>query len=175
MFDEPGVEDLVDPGNEGSPGPHELTHIKNVQDVRRMLDGVRFDTKLAVVVCDELPVWQKLNMTAFLSSGVAATQPDSIGQPYEDGDGSRYLPMFAEPVVVLAGDRRAVRRGFDRARDRGLQVSVFTAELFSTGHDEANREAVRAVASADLDVVGFALRGERKAVDKALDGLRLHP
>ena len=31
-----------------------------------------FVTKIAVVISDDLPVWQKLNMTAFLASGVAA-------------------------------------------------------------------------------------------------------
>ena len=30
-----------------------------------------FVTKIAVVIRDDLPVWQKLNMTAFLASGVA--------------------------------------------------------------------------------------------------------
>jgi hypothetical protein len=136
---------------------------------------MQFDTKVAVVVCDELPVWQRLNATAFLVSGVAGSYPDAIGEPYEDGDGARYLPMFAQPVLVFAGDRRAVRRGFDRARARQLDVSVFTADLFTTGHDDANRAAVKAVGTDDLDVVGFALRADRKLVDKALDGLRLHP
>jgi Protein of unknown function (DUF2000) len=31
-----------------------------------------FDTKVAVVVREDLPVWQKLNLTAFLTSGVVA-------------------------------------------------------------------------------------------------------
>ena len=136
---------------------------------------MKFDTKIAVVVCDELAVWQRLNATAFLISGVAASHPEAIGEPYEDADGQTYLPMFRQPVLVFAGDRSAVRRGFDRASQRGLEVSLYTEDLFATGHDEANRAAVQAVPTAGLDIVGFALRGDRSLVDKALDKLRLHP
>jgi hypothetical protein len=48
-------------------------------------------------------------------------------------------------------------------------------ELFATGHDEANRAAVRRVAAEELDLVGNALRAERKTVDKIVDRLRFHP
>src|SRR5262245_33912632 len=115
---------------------------------------MRFDTKIAVVVCDELPTWQRLNVVAFLASGLA-TAPDVIGEPYEDADGARYLPLFREPVMVFAGPRPKVRRGFDRAASRGATVAVFTADMFETGHDEADRAAVAGVGTADLDVVGF--------------------
>jgi uncharacterized protein DUF2000 len=30
-----------------------------------------FDTKVAIVLLEELPVWQKANVTAFLVSGIA--------------------------------------------------------------------------------------------------------
>jgi hypothetical protein len=46
--------------------------------------------------------------------------------------------------------------------------------MFKTTHDEANRAAVKALARADLNLVGLALRAERKAVDKILDGLKFH-
>lgn len=31
---------------------------------------MQFDTKIAIVLREDLPVWQKLNMTAFLVSGI---------------------------------------------------------------------------------------------------------
>ena len=46
--------------------------------------------------------------------------------------------------------------------------------MFSTGHDAANREAFRAEDAANLDLVGLALHGAKKAVDKAVKGLALH-
>jgi hypothetical protein len=38
----------------------------------------------------------------------------------------------------------------------------------------ANREAARAVIPAELNLVGLAMRAERKVIDKIVDGLKLH-
>jgi hypothetical protein len=131
--------------------------------------------KLAIVVRDDLATWQKLNVTAFLSSGFGTRHPELIGQPYRDGSDVNYLPMFAQPVVVLAGDRSAVTRAFTRSRARGLTIGIYTDELFKTGNDVDNRAAVREVETASLQLAGFAVAGDRRQVDKALDKLRLHP
>jgi hypothetical protein len=132
-------------------------------------------TKIAVVVRDDLPVWQKLNMTAFLASGVAATAPEAIGRNYADADGTGYTPMFGQPVLVFAADKVRLARTLDRALSRGVVPTVFTTELFSTGDDDANRAAVAAVRRDDLDLAGLAVRADRKTVDKITSGLRLHP
>lgn len=135
---------------------------------------MRFDTKIAVVLRADLPVWQKLNVTAFTVSGLAATDPAMVGEPYRDASGQEYLPMFRQPVLVFAGDAADLRRAYERAMERDVRLAIFTEELFVTGHDEANRAAVRAVASAELNLAGFALRADRKDVDKILKGLPLH-
>lgn len=135
---------------------------------------MRFDTKIAVALRADLPVWQKLNVTAFTVSGLAATDPATVGEPYRDASGQEYLPMFRQPVLVFAGDAADLRRAYERAMERDVRLAIFTEELFVTGHDEANRAAVRAVASAELNLVGFALRADRKDVDKILKGLSLH-
>jgi len=44
----------------------------------------------------------------------------------------------------------------------------------ATGHDAANRDVFRAGDAENLDFVGLALRGPKKAVDKAVKGLALH-
>ena len=136
---------------------------------------MQFDTKLAVVLRDDLAVWQKTNVTAFLVSGVAATQPGVVGEPYRDASGNEYLPMFVQPVLVYEADAAALRRAYERAMSREVELAVYTQELFETGHDEANRAAVAAVSEDELDLVGIALRTERKLVDKVVDRLRFHP
>lgn len=135
---------------------------------------VSFDTKIAVALRDDLAVWQKLNVTAFLASGIAGTDPTTVGEPYQDGSGRLYLPMFRQPVMVLAGDAAQLRTAYARAVERGLRFAIFTADLFATGHDAANRAAVRAKGPEALDIVGLAFRDERKQVDKVLKGLKLH-
>jgi hypothetical protein len=134
---------------------------------------VRFDTKIAVVLRDDLRTWQRLNVTAFLASGIA-TNPELVGEPYADADDVAYLPMFGQPVLVLVGDGQVLAAVHERAVGRGLPLAVFTAELFATGHDEANRAAVRAVPTGGLDLVGLAVHGPRNAVDKVTKGAALH-
>jgi hypothetical protein len=137
---------------------------------------VQFDTKIAVVLRDDLEPWQRANVTAFLVSGIAGTDPSSVGEPYVDGSGNRYLPMFRQPILVFMGDAEAVRRAYERAMQRDVEdLAVYTYELFATPHDEANRAAVAAVLAEDLDLVGIALRAERKTVDKVVDRLARHP
>lgn len=131
--------------------------------------------KIAVAVREDLAVWQKLNVTAFVVSGVGTRFPELIGEQYVDASGVGYLSKFGLPVLVYAGDGPGVRRAFDRARGRGLAVSVYTDELFATGNDTDNRAAVAAVATDDLVVAGFAVAGEARQVDKAFDKLKFHP
>jgi hypothetical protein len=136
---------------------------------------VEFDTKIAVVLRDDLAVWQKTNVTAFLVSGIAGTVDGVVGEPYRDASGNEYLPMFVQPVLVYEADSAALRRAYARALERGVTPAVYTQELFATNHDEANRAAVAAVAADELDLVGIAFRAERKVVDKVVDRLSLHP
>lgn len=136
---------------------------------------MRFETKIAVALRDDLAPWQKLNVTAFTVSGIAGTDPDAIGEPYADAAGNAYLPMFRQPVMVFAGTAAQLREAWGRAMAQGLRFALFTADLFATGHDAANRAAMGAVAPDALAIVGLALRADRKAVDKVMKGLALHP
>jgi hypothetical protein len=58
---------------------------------------------------------------------------------------------------------------------RGVTPAIYTADLFATNHDEANRAAVARVAADGLDLVGIAVRAQRRTVDKVVDRLRFHP
>lgn len=137
------------------------------------MSEIRFDTKIAVVLRDDLADWQKLNVTAFTVSGVAS-DAEVIGEPYQDGSGNRYLPMLRQPVLVFSAAPDQIRGVYDRAMERGVPLSIFTADLFRTGNDHDNRAAVRAVAAGDLELVGLAFRDSRKTVDKVTKGLALH-
>jgi hypothetical protein len=135
---------------------------------------MRFDTKIAIAVRADLEPWQKLNVTAFLASGIAAAA-DVMGKPYEDGSGNTYLELFRQPVVVYAADGSALSQAHQRALARGMPMAIYTMDMFATGHDDDNRAVVRAVAAADLQFAGVALYGPRNAVDKVFKGATLHP
>ena len=136
---------------------------------------MQFDTKIAVVLREDLATWQKINVTAFLISGMAATVDGVTGADYEDASGNRYLPMLVQPVLVFAGSSADVRAAYERVMAAGVKPAIYTEDLFKTGFDAANRDAVKGVAAADLNLVGVAFRAPRKTVDKAIKGLKLHP
>ncbi len=135
---------------------------------------MQFDTKIAVVIRTDLEAWQKLNVAAFLTSGVAAKFPECIGAPYEDGSGTPYLSLIGQPILIYGADRAALSRALERALARNVTPAVYTEDMFKTTHDAANREAVKAVARNDLNLVGLAMRAERKVIDKIIDGLKFH-
>ncbi|MGW7252917.1 DUF2000 family protein [Streptomyces sp. NPDC054834] len=138
-------------------------------------EPIRFDTKIAVLLREDLESWQRLNVTSFLVSGLGTTVPEVIGEPYEDADGVPYLPMFRQPVLVFEATKETLTAAHGRALSRALPRAVFTSDLFATGNDRDNRAAVRAVGTGDLDLVGLAVYGPRNAVDKVVKGARLHP
>ena len=136
---------------------------------------MRFDTKIAIALRSDLPVWQKLNVAAFLASAIAGADQALIGQPYEDGSGVRSLAMFRQPVLIFAGAAEDLTRAHARLRERNLPFALYTEQMFTTGHDEANRAAVKAVATEALALVGLAVHGDRKDVDRVMKGMTLHP
>ena len=135
---------------------------------------MQFDTKIAVVIRTDLEVWQKLNVASFLASGLAAAFPECVGEPYEDGSGTRYLALIGQPILIYGADRPALSRALERALARDVTPAIYTEDMFRTTHDAANRAVVKAVARADLNLVGLAMRAERKVIDKIVDGLKFH-
>jgi hypothetical protein len=135
-----------------------------------------FDTKIAVLVRDDLAAWQRLNVCAFLISGVvAAADAGAIGEDYLDADGNRYLPLLVQPVLVFESTGSKLRTVRERAARREVPIALYTADMFITGNDEDNRGAVRRVGAEDLDIVGIALRAPHRDADAILRGLSRHP
>jgi len=133
------------------------------------------DTKIGIIVRTDLEVWQKLNVTAFLSAGIAFHAPESKGEQYEDGSGKLYLPIFNQPVFVYGASLEELQRTRLRALSREVSLAIYTKDMFSTGNDVDNRAVVKAVKEEDLDIVGLALRADRKTFDKIVNGLKFHP
>ena len=134
-----------------------------------------FDTKIAIVVRDDLLTWQKLNVTAFLTSGVLGADRDLLGEDYEDASGRLYRPLIVQPMIVLTADSAGLTAIHRRAIDRGVETAIYIEDMFSTGHDAANRAAVRKYPTEALNLVGLALRDEKKTVDKITKGAKMHP
>lgn len=135
---------------------------------------MRFDTKIAIVVRDDLATWQKLNVASFLSGGLVGIYPELPGERYADASGRRYGPLIRQPVLVFAATGEELTRTLRRALERNLMPNIYTRELFATTNDVDNRAAVAAVPTDGLDLVGLGVHGERKEIDKVTKGLALH-
>ena len=84
---------------------------------------MNFDTKIAVVVREDLEVWQKLNVTAFTISGIAGTQ-EVMGKEYEDGSSRKYLPMIMQPILIFSAGRDEIRTVYAKAVSRDTSSSM---------------------------------------------------
>ncbi|MDN8540372.1 DUF2000 family protein [Erwinia sp. BC051422] len=133
-----------------------------------------FDSKIALIVREDLAIWQRLNVTAFLASGIAYAAPEIRGEPYIDAKGQRYGCMAGQPMLVFAADLAGLQAAHCKGLARELTLIPYVQAMFSTGHDEANRQAFQAEDPDNLNLVGLAIRDPKKAVDKAIKGLAMH-
>ena len=134
---------------------------------------MEFDTKIKIVLREDLEMWQKLNVTAFLMSGIAGTQ-EIIGQPYLDADNVQYLPMSQQPIMIHSSSGERMNDLLQKALTKEVVIAIYTKELFGTYNDEDNRAMVAKFKMAELNLVGIALRGKKNHVDKLLRGFDLH-
>ncbi|MGI9488272.1 MAG: DUF2000 family protein [Geminicoccaceae bacterium] len=131
------------------------------------------DTKIAIVVRDDLAVWQKLNVTAFLTSGLVGVNKQLLGETYEDANGNHYNPLAIQPIIVLKANAAGIQKIYHRAMDRGARLSIYIEEMFATGNDVDNRAVVKEHRPEEMNVVGLGLYDDRKTVDKITKGASL--
>lgn len=131
-------------------------------------------TKFAIVVAEDLPQWQKLNVVAFLTSGVLSADGTPVGEDYRDASETTYLPLCIQPIVILKATRERLTTFLSRANNRGVRPAIYIQDMFETGHDAANRATVAKYPSADLPLVGLGICAERRDVDKIFKGAKLH-
>jgi hypothetical protein len=134
---------------------------------------VTYDTKIGIVVRNDLAIWQKLNVACFLTGGLAKAFPEIIGEPYKDASDRAYLPLVRQPVLIFGADGDQLLRAIERARERETPIAIYTEQLFTTYNDVDNRAAVASVQSEELNLAGLGVYSDRRIVDKILKGLRL--
>ncbi|WP_299007409.1 DUF2000 family protein [uncultured Shewanella sp.] len=133
-----------------------------------------FDTKIVIVIRDDLQPWQKMNAVAFLTSGVVGQYPNILGDDYVDAKEHRFNPLVVQPMIVLKATSSVLTNIHNRSISRNVKTSVFIEEMFTTAHDEENREAFRQYAPDDAKLVGIALRAEKKVADKIIKGAKMY-
>jgi len=133
-----------------------------------------FDTKIVIILRDDLKPWQELNVTAFLATGIAGAEPTIIGEAYRDRAGNVYNPMSVQPMVVLSADAATMAKAHRRSLDLKVRMSAYVEEMFATGHDAANRAVFAEFAPEDAKLVGLAFRAPKKVADRIGKGAKMH-
>lgn len=59
-----------------------------------------YDNKVAIVIRNDLPEWQKLNVASFLASAVAIQFPDTHGKAFVNASNVQYLPFIKHPILI---------------------------------------------------------------------------
>jgi hypothetical protein len=135
-----------------------------------------YDKKIAIIIKNDLLNWQKLNVTAFLASSVAINYEETHGRAFVNASGSEYLPFIKHPILIYKADTDAeLKRAFNRAKERNLNIGIYTTPLFSTKNEEGNHIEIAKYTDDGQELAGIIIYGENKKVDKALDGLKFHP
>lgn len=134
-----------------------------------------YDKKISIIIKSDLPVWQKLNVAAFLASSVAIRFEETHGKVFVNASGSEYLPFIKHPILIYKADNDTqLRRAFNRAKERELQIGIYTTPLFGTKNEEGNLVEISKYTDDEQELAGIIIYGENKKVDKALDGLKFH-
>jgi len=134
---------------------------------------MEFANKLVVIIKEDLMVWQKLNVTAFLMSGIGGTQ-DIVGEPYVDGDGIVYLPMSQQPIMIYSASSQELKEILKKALTKDVKITIYTEEIFKTYNDKDNREKVAEYKTDELNLAGIGMIGKKNHVDRLTKGLKLH-
>lgn len=134
---------------------------------------MELENKLVVIVRDDLFVWQKLNVTAFLMSGIGGTQ-NIIGEPYVDGDQISYLPMSKQPIMIYSASGQELKVILKKALTKEVKMTIYTEEIFNTYNDKDNRAKIADYKTDDLNLVGIGMYGKKNHVDRLTKGINLH-
>ena len=132
-----------------------------------------FNTKIVVVLREDLAPWQCANVTAFLAGGIASDL-NIIGKPYADASGREYLPLLRQPVFVFEGNADELKRTYDRTVSREIAFSIFPNDIFATNNDDDNRGAVLKLNPESMNLAGLAFHADAKIADKITSGLKRH-
>lgn len=134
---------------------------------------MKFTTKIVVIIREDLLVWQKLNVTSFLMSGIGGTQ-SIIGEPYVDKNDVTYLSMSQQPIMIYSANGEELKELLTKALTKEVEMTIYTEELFKTFNDADNRSKVASCKTDELNLVGIGMIGKKNHIDKLTKGFRFH-
>jgi hypothetical protein len=129
--------------------------------------------RCVIVVDADLAPGLAANAAAVLAVTLGATVAGLAGPDLVDADGEVHPGLFEKGLPVLGAERRALPGLRAQALDAGLGVIDIPAVGQQTNDYDDVRAHVARTATADLEYLGLALHGSRRAVSRVTGTLRL--
>ena len=80
-----------------------------------------------------------------------------------NASGSEYLPFIKHPILIYKADTQLdIKRAFQRAKERGLYIGIYTAPLFATKKESENHLEIARFADEEPILGGIGIYGEIK-------------
>jgi hypothetical protein len=132
------------------------------------------ETVRCVIVVDEaLPPGLAANAAAMVALTLGATVGGLPGPDLVDADGHTHPGLIPAGIPILAASREQLSQLHARAVRHGVGVVDFPAFGQQTTDYEAVISRVAQTPAADLEYLGVALHGPRRAVSRVTGNLRL--
>lgn len=130
--------------------------------------------KCAIVVAEHLPNGLAVNAASVLSVTLGANVDDLVGNDVKDADGVTHPGVIYTPLPVLTHSADGVSQILTTASaDEELFFATFSALAQSCKTYDEYIERMSAVPTSDVEVVGIALFGPKRKVNKLVGSLPL--
>ena len=134
-------------------------------------------TEKCVLVIDErLPLGLIANTAAILGITLGKQRPETVGETVYDAAGNEHLGIIEFPVPVLRGNAqllRALREKLYTPAFAGLTAVDFSQLAQSCKTYGEFTEKMAAASSQELEYLGIAICGDKKAVNRLTGNLPL--
>jgi hypothetical protein len=129
--------------------------------------------RCVIVVDGALPPGLAANAAAMVALTLGATVDGLPGPDLVDADGHVHPGLIAAGIPILAASREQLSELHARAARHGVGIVDFPTFGQQTTDYEAVIGRVAQTAAADLEYLGIALHGPRKALARLTGNLRL--
>lgn len=129
-----------------------------------------FDQRISIVVSNELPTWQVLNVVGHISAYFGNQLRDNFwtGEYFEAKDGVRFPRNSQYPIIILGGTSAQLQKFATTVRDQDqLQSAFFIREMLETIDDRLIVEALAHKNSTEVDIFGVGVFGPNAVVKAA--------
>lgn len=130
--------------------------------------------KCAVIVVDNLPTGLAVNAASVLSVSLGANVDGLVGKDVEDLDGVRHPGVIYTPLPILRHTAKGIHEVLASvASDDDMFFATFSSLAQSCRTYDEYIDRMSQVNTDDIDLIGIALYGPKKRVNKLVGSLPL--